>query len=57
MTKVPSLHYEKVLKALRRDGWVVVRQKGSHDGVVKSPIYCVAVIFQALYIPYVLSRT
>ncbi|MBU1054770.1 MAG: type II toxin-antitoxin system HicA family toxin [Proteobacteria bacterium] len=30
MTKVPSLHYEKVIKALRRDGWVVVRQKGSH---------------------------
>lgn len=30
MTKVPNLHYEKVIKALRRDGWVVVRQKGSH---------------------------
>jgi hypothetical protein len=27
------------------------------DGVVKSPIYCVAAIFQALDIPYVLSRT
>jgi predicted RNA binding protein YcfA (HicA-like mRNA interferase family) len=30
MTKVPSLGYEKVIKALKRDGWVVVRQKGSH---------------------------
>ncbi len=30
MTKVPSLDYEKVIKALKRDGWVVVRQKGSH---------------------------
>jgi predicted RNA binding protein YcfA (HicA-like mRNA interferase family) len=30
MTKVPSLMYEKVVRALQRDGWVVVRQKGSH---------------------------
>ena len=30
MTKVPNLGYEKVIKALQRDGWVVVRQKGSH---------------------------
>jgi len=30
MTKVPSLGYERVRKALQRDGWVVVRQKGSH---------------------------
>ncbi|MBW2703998.1 MAG: type II toxin-antitoxin system HicA family toxin [Deltaproteobacteria bacterium] len=30
MTKVPSLSYEKVRRALQRDGWVVVRQKGSH---------------------------
>ncbi|RLB35692.1 MAG: hypothetical protein DRH12_16480 [Deltaproteobacteria bacterium] len=30
MTKVPSLGYEKVVKALQRDGWVVVRQRGSH---------------------------
>jgi predicted RNA binding protein YcfA (HicA-like mRNA interferase family) len=30
MTKVPSLNYSKVVKALRRNGWVVVRQKGSH---------------------------
>lgn len=30
MTKVPSLSYEKVIAALKRDGWVVVRQRGSH---------------------------
>lgn len=30
MNKVPSLNYQKVINALRRDGWVVVRQKGSH---------------------------
>ncbi len=30
MTKVPSLNYEMVVRALRRDGWVVVRQRGSH---------------------------
>lgn len=30
MTKVPSLNYDKVVRALRRDGWVVVRQRGSH---------------------------
>jgi len=30
MSKVPSLSYEKVINALRRNGWVVVRQRGSH---------------------------
>jgi predicted RNA binding protein YcfA (HicA-like mRNA interferase family) len=30
MTKVPSLSYEPVVRALQRAGWVVVRQKGSH---------------------------
>jgi predicted RNA binding protein YcfA (HicA-like mRNA interferase family) len=36
MTKVPSLEYEKVIKALQRDGWVVVRQKGSHIRLQKN---------------------
>jgi hypothetical protein len=27
MTKVPSLNYDKVVNALRRAGWVVVRQR------------------------------
>lgn len=30
MSKVPSLSYDKVIAALKRDGWVVVRQRGSH---------------------------
>ena len=30
MTKVPSLNYNKVIKVFQRDGWVIVRQKGSH---------------------------
>lgn len=30
MSKVPSLNYEKVIKALQRAGFIVVRQKGSH---------------------------
>ena len=36
MTKVPSLSYRKVLKALKRDGWVIVRQKGSHIRLQKN---------------------
>jgi predicted RNA binding protein YcfA (HicA-like mRNA interferase family) len=28
--KVPVLNYERVINALKRDGWVVVRQRGSH---------------------------
>ena len=30
MSKAPSVNYEQVIRALRRDGWVVVRQHGSH---------------------------
>ena len=30
MTKVPSLAYQEIVRALQRDGWVVIRQKGSH---------------------------
>ena len=30
MTKVPIVNYDKVLRALKRNGWVIVRQKGSH---------------------------
>jgi predicted RNA binding protein YcfA (HicA-like mRNA interferase family) len=28
--KVPSLSYDQIIRALQRDGWVIVRQKGSH---------------------------
>jgi predicted RNA binding protein YcfA (HicA-like mRNA interferase family) len=30
VTKVPSLSYQQIIRALQRDGWVVIRQKGSH---------------------------
>ncbi len=36
MSKVPSLNYDRLIQALRRDGWVVVRQKGSHIRLQKS---------------------
>ena len=35
MTKVPILPYDQVIRALQRDGWVVVRQKGTHDRIQK----------------------
>jgi len=28
--KLPSLDYREIIRALQRDGWVVVRQRGSH---------------------------
>jgi predicted RNA binding protein YcfA (HicA-like mRNA interferase family) len=30
MSKVPSLSYQKIIAALERDGWIVIRQRGSH---------------------------
>ena len=36
MSKVPSLNYDKLISALRRDGWVVVRHKGSHIRLQKT---------------------
>ena len=30
MSKVPSLNYDRVVKALERSGFAVIRQKGSH---------------------------
>jgi predicted RNA binding protein YcfA (HicA-like mRNA interferase family) len=30
MSKSPSLPYDRIVRALQRDGWIVVRQKGSH---------------------------
>jgi predicted RNA binding protein YcfA (HicA-like mRNA interferase family) len=30
VSKVPSLDYLAIIKAFQRDGWIVVRQKGSH---------------------------
>jgi predicted RNA binding protein YcfA (HicA-like mRNA interferase family) len=36
LTKVPSLDYPKLISALRRDGWLVVRQRGSHIRLQKN---------------------
>jgi predicted RNA binding protein YcfA (HicA-like mRNA interferase family) len=30
VSKIPSLPYTKIIRALQRDGWTVVRQRGSH---------------------------
>ena len=30
MSIIPSLPYDQVVRALQRDGWIVVRQRGSH---------------------------
>ncbi|MBK1693690.1 hypothetical protein CKO09_02890 [Chromatium weissei] len=30
MSIIPSLPYDRLIRALQRDGWVTVRQKGSH---------------------------
>lgn len=30
MSKVPELPYHAIIQALQRDGWIVVRQEGSH---------------------------
>lgn len=30
MTSIPSISYKIIVAALQRDGWVVVRQRGSH---------------------------
>jgi predicted RNA binding protein YcfA (HicA-like mRNA interferase family) len=35
MSKVPSLSYIEIIHALRRDGWIVVRQSESHIRLVK----------------------
>jgi predicted RNA binding protein YcfA (HicA-like mRNA interferase family) len=30
VSKVPSLPYTQIVRTLQRDGWAVVRQRGSH---------------------------
>lgn len=30
MSQIPSLSYFEIIRALKRGGWVVVRQRGSH---------------------------
>ena len=38
MNKVPSLHYNKIIRSLQRLGFVVVRQKGRHIRLHKTHI-------------------
>jgi predicted RNA binding protein YcfA (HicA-like mRNA interferase family) len=38
MSKTPSLPYDKIIHALQRDGWIVVRQKGSHVRLQKHTV-------------------
>lgn len=35
MSKVPSLPYYEIIRALQKDGWTVVRQRGSHIRIQK----------------------
>lgn len=30
MTEIPSLGYQRIVAALQRAGWVIVRRRGSH---------------------------
>nr|VFJ52989.1 MAG: Predicted RNA binding protein YcfA, dsRBD-like fold, HicA-like mRNA interferase family [Candidatus Kentron sp. FM]VFJ53292.1 MAG: Predicted RNA binding protein YcfA, dsRBD-like fold, HicA-like mRNA interferase family [Candidatus Kentron sp. FM]VFK09782.1 MAG: Predicted RNA binding protein YcfA, dsRBD-like fold, HicA-like mRNA interferase family [Candidatus Kentron sp. FM] len=30
MTRLHGVDYRQIIRALQRDGWIVVRQKGSH---------------------------
>jgi predicted RNA binding protein YcfA (HicA-like mRNA interferase family) len=39
MTKAPSLGYVEIIRALQRDGWVVVRQRGSHIRLQKHTLH------------------
>jgi predicted RNA binding protein YcfA (HicA-like mRNA interferase family) len=30
MSSVPSLSYREIIRAMQRDGWIILRQRGSH---------------------------
>ncbi len=30
MTKIPSLSYVQIVRALQKNGWILIRQRGSH---------------------------
>jgi predicted RNA binding protein YcfA (HicA-like mRNA interferase family) len=30
MSQIPELSYREIIRAFQKDGWVVVRQRGSH---------------------------
>ncbi len=35
MSKLPQISGEKLVKALKRDGWIPVSQRGSHQKLIK----------------------
>ena len=35
MTKIPSISHVRVIRSLQKDGWIVIRQKGSHIRIQK----------------------
>jgi predicted RNA binding protein YcfA (HicA-like mRNA interferase family) len=48
MSKVPSLSFAEIVRALQRDGWVVVRQRGSHIRLQKrTPIEVLKLVVPA----------
>lgn len=51
MTKLPQINGERLIRALERDGWEVVRIRGSHHTLKRSgsgPVLHVAVHARAL---------
>jgi len=36
LTRVPSLSYVEIIRALERDGWTGIRQRGSHIRLQKT---------------------
>ncbi|MBM3294471.1 MAG: type II toxin-antitoxin system HicA family toxin [Candidatus Aminicenantes bacterium] len=36
MTKAPQIGFDRLSAALRRDGWIIVRRRGSHIRLHKS---------------------
>ena len=38
MSTVPSLSFDRIVHALQRNGWVIVRQKGSHIRLQKHTV-------------------
>jgi len=30
VSEIPSLPYDRIIRALQKDGWIIVRQRGSH---------------------------
>lgn len=50
MTGVPSLDYHRIVAALQRAGWVVVRRKGSHPLPRLPASFCLPVYTRNWYL-------